>query len=90
MNPVNKAIAENRIIFFPNGRYKYTPSAQALKKIEEAKKSFNSEKAIKAHSKKIIFRNTIKEASRKIILIENELAKGKQIIRIHNKEYICK
>mgnify|MGYP003442689457 CR=1 FL=1 len=89
MNAVDIAIKEGRLSFY-NGRYKYTPTAQTQRKIEEAKKPFNSERAIEAHNKKLIFKTSVKEASRKVELIENQLAKGKQIIKIKNKEYVCK
>lgn len=89
MNAVDLAIREGRLSFH-NGRYKYIPTAQTQKRIEEAKKPFNSERAIEAHNKKLIFKASVKEASREVQLIENQLAKGKQIIKIKNKEYVCK
>ena len=89
MNAVDLAIREGRLNFH-KGRYSYTPTTQAQKKMEEAKKPFNSERAIEAHNKKLIFKTSVKEASRKVELIENQLAKGKQIIKIKNKEYVCK
>lgn len=89
MNAVDIAIKEGRLSFY-NGRYKYTPTSSTQKRIEEAKKPFNSERAIEAHNKKLIFKASVKEASRKVELIENQLAKGKQIIKIQNKEYVYK
>ena len=89
MNAVDLAIREGRLSFH-NGRYRYTPTAQTQKRIEEAKKPFNSERAIEAHNKKLIFKASVKEGLRKVELIENQLAKGKQIIKIKNKEYVCK
>jgi hypothetical protein len=89
MNPVDLAIKEGRLTFH-NGRYKYIPTAQTQKRIEEAKKPFNSGRAIESHNKKLMFRASVKEASRKVELIENQLEKGKQIIKIQNKNYVCK
>ena len=89
MNAVDLAIREGRLNFH-KGRYSYTPTTQAQKRMEEAKKPFNSERAIEAHNKKLIFKTSVKEASRKVELIENQLAKGKQIIKIQNKEYVYK
>lgn len=89
MNPIKKAIEENRLIFFPNGKYKYIPTNQALKKIEEAKKPFNSEKANKMHELKLSFRKHIwSEADRRLAKIEKYVDKG--LVKIHNKEFILK
>lgn len=88
MNPIKKAIEENRIIFFPNGKYKYIPTNQALKKIEEAKKPFNSEKANTIHEVKLMYRKNLhQETDRRLAKIEKYIDKG--LIRISNKEFIC-
>ena len=88
MNPIKKAIEENRIIFFPNGKYKYIPSTQALKKIEEAKKPFDSEKANNIHEVKLMYRKNLhQEIDRRLSKIEKYSDKG--LIRIENKQFIC-
>lgn len=89
MNAVDLAIREGRLSFH-NGKYRYIPTTQTQKIIEEAKKPFNSEKAIESHNKKLIFKASVREGLRKVELIENQLAKGKQIIKIQNKNYVCK
>ena len=90
MNAIRKAEQEGRLIFFRDGKYKYIPTKETQEKMARYKKPFDSEKAHKAHQSKLIFRNSIKEANRKIELIESQLEKGKKVVKIVNKEYICK
>lgn len=88
MNPFKKALDEGRIKFFPNGKYKYIPTTQAQKKIEEAKKPFDSKKANTIHEIKIMNRKkTWQEADRRLAKIEKFMDKG--LIKISNKQFIC-
>lgn len=88
MNPFKKALDEGRIKFFPNGKYKYIPTTQAQKKIEEAKKPFDSQRANTIHEIKIMNRKkTWQEANRRLEKIENHIDKG--LKRIQNKQFIC-
>lgn len=87
MNAVDMAIKEGRLSFY-NGRYKYTPTAQTQKRIEEAKKPFNSERANAIHEIKIMNRKKIwQEVDRRLEKIEKYVDKG--LIRISNKQFIC-
>ena len=88
MNAITLAEKEGRLTFY-NGRMRYTPTKSTQQKMIDAKKPFDSIKAHLNHSKKLIFRDSIREGLRKIELIENQLIKGKKIIRITNKNYIC-
>lgn len=87
MNPVDIAIKEGRLSFY-KGKYRYTPTAQTQKKIEELKKPFDSERANKLHDLKISNRKTWAEVDRRLEKIERYIDKG--LIRIHNKEFILK
>ena len=87
MDKVKQAIEEKRLIFFNNGSYKYVPTTQAQKKIEEVKKPFDSQRANKIHEIKIMNRKKIwQEADRRLAKIENHIDKG--LKRIQNKEFI--
>ena len=87
MDKVRQAIEEKRLIFFNNGSYKYVPTTQAQKKIEEVKKPFDSQRANKIHEIKIMNRKKIwQEADRRLAKIENHIDKG--LKRIQNKEFI--
>jgi len=87
MDKVKQAIEEKRLIFFSNGSYKYVPTTQAQKKIEEVKKPFDSQRANKIHEIKIMNRKKIwQEANRRLEKIENHIDKG--LKRIQNKEFI--
>ena len=87
MDKVRQAIEEKRLIFFSNGSYKYVPTTQAQKKIEEVKKPFDSQRANKIHEIKIMNRKKIwQEADRRLAKIENHIDKG--LKRIQNKEFI--
>lgn len=87
MNPVTKAEQEGRLIFFKNGKYKYIPSKEARERIAKAK-SFDSERANKAHDVKLSFRKHIwAESDRRLAKIEKYVDKG--LIKITNKEFIC-
>lgn len=87
MDKVKQAIEEKRLIFFSNGSYKYVPTTQAQKKIEEVKKPFDSQRANKIHEIKIMNRKKIwQEADRRLAKIENHIDKG--LKRIQNKEFI--
>ena len=87
MDNVWQAIEEKRLIFFTNGSYKYVPTTQAQKKIEEVKKPFDSQRANKIHEIKIMNRKKIwQEADRRLAKIENHIDKG--LKRIQNKEFI--
>ena len=88
MNPVDLAIREGRLSFH-NGKYRYIPTAQTQKRIEEAKKPFNSERANKIHELKLSFRKYIwSEADRRLAKIEKYVDRG--LVKIQNKEFICK
>ena len=54
------------------------------------KYSEQSQFSVFSHNKKLIFKASVREGLRKVELIENQLAKGKQIIKIQNKNYVCK
>lgn len=87
MDKIRQAIEEKRLIFFNNGKYKYIPTTQAQKKIEEVKKPFDSQRANKIHEIKIMNRKKIwQEANRRLEKIENHIDKG--LKRIQNKEFI--
>lgn len=87
MNAVDLAIREGRLSFY-KGRYRYTPTAQTQKRIEEAKKPFNSERANAIHEVKLMNRKKIwQEANQRLFKIEKYVDKG--LIRITNKEFIC-
>ena len=87
MNPVDLAIKEGRLNF-QKGRYSYTPTAQTQKRIEEAKKPFNSERANKFHEVKLINRKKLwQETDKRLAKIEKYVDKG--LVRITNKEFIC-
>ena len=87
MDKVKQAIEEKRLIFFSNGSYKYVPTTQAQKKIEEVKKPFDSQRANTIHEIKIMNRKKIwQEANRRLEKIENHIDKG--LKRIQNKEFI--
>ena len=87
MNAVDLAIREGRLSFY-KGRYKYTPTAQTQKRIEEAKKPFNSEKANAIHEIKLINRKKLwQETDKRLAKIEKYVDKG--LVRITNKEFIC-
>jgi len=87
MDKVKQAIEEKRLIFFSNGSYKYVPTTQAQKKIEEVKKPFDSQRANAIHEIKIMNRKKIwQEANRRLEKIENHIDKG--LKRIQNKEFI--
>lgn len=89
MDKVTQAIKEKRLIFFSNGRYKYIPTIQAQKKIEEAKKPFDSQKANTIHDIKIMNRKKIwQETDKRLAKIEKFM--DKNLIRISNKNFICK
>ena len=89
MDKVRQAIEEKRLIFFNNGSYKYIPTTQAQKKIEEAKKPFDSQKANIIHDIKIMNRKkTWQETYKRLAKIEKFVDKG--LIRISNKNFICK
>lgn len=86
MNGVTLAEKENRIIFFKNGSYKYEPSKEYL---EKKTKSFDSERANKAHDIKIMFRKHIwSEADRRLAKIQEYMDKG--LVKIQNKRFILK
>lgn len=85
MNGLKKAIEENRIIFFNNGRYKYVPSQEYQKQ----RSKFNSEKANRIHDLKIMYRKKIwQETDKRLHLIEKYIEKG--LRKISNKEFIFK
>lgn len=87
MNAVDLAIREGRLSFY-KGRYRYTPTAQTQKRIEEAKKPFNSEKANAIHEIKLINRKKLwQETDKRLAKIEKYVDKG--LVRITNKEFIC-
>ena len=89
MDKIKQAIEEKRLIFFNNGSYKYIPTTQAQRKIEEAKKPFDSQRANAIHEIKIMNRKkTWQEADRRLAKIEKFIDKG--LIRISNKQFICK
>jgi len=89
MDKVTQAIKEKRLIFFSDGRYKYIPTIQAQKKIEEAKKPFDSQKANTIHDIKIMNRKKIwQETDKRLAKIEKFM--DKNLIRISNKNFICK
>lgn len=88
INPVGKAEREGRLQFFRNGSYKYIPTTSTAKRIEEAKKPFNSARANSIHEVKIMNRKEIwKEADRRLAKIEKYVDKG--LIKISNKQFIC-
>ena len=88
MNPVDIAIKEGRLSFH-NGKYRYIPTAQTQKRLEEFKKPFNSERANKIHELKLSFRKHIwSEADRRLAKVEKYVDKG--LVKIQNKEFICK
>ena len=87
MNAVDLAIREGRLSFY-NGRYKYIPTAQTQKRMEEAKKPFNSERANNIHEVKLMNRKKLwQEADKRLAKIEKYVDKG--LVRITNKEFIC-
>lgn len=89
MDKVRQAIEEKRLIFFNNGKYKYIPTTQAQKKIEEAKKPFDSQKANTIHDIKIMNRKKIwQETDKRLAKIEKFM--DKNLIKISNKNFICK
>ena len=88
MTPTDIAEKEGRIKFFPNGSYKYTPSAKAQKQIENFKKPFDSEKAHLKYELKISKRKKVlQEVDRRLAKIEKYVDKG--LIKISNKQFIC-
>lgn len=87
MNAVDLAIRERRLSFY-KGRYKYTPTAQTQKRIEELKKPFDSIRANKFHEVKLINRKKLwQETDKRLAKIEKYVDKG--LVRITNKEFIC-
>ena len=89
MNAVRKAEQEGRLIFFRDGKYKYTPTKETQEKMARYKKPFDSEKANKIHELKLSFRKHIwSEVDRRLEKIERYVDKG--LIKIHNKDFILK
>ena len=87
MNAVDLAIREGRLSFY-KGKYRYTPTAQTQKKIEELKKPFNSERANAIHEIKIMNRKKLyQETDKRLAKIEKYVDKG--LIRISNNKFIC-
>ena len=87
MNAVDLAIREGRLSFY-KGRYKYTPTAQTQKRIEEFKKPFDSIRANNIHEVKLMNRKKLwQETDKRLAKIEKYVDKG--LVRITNKEFIC-
>ena len=87
MNAVDLAIREGRLNFH-KGRYSYTPTTQAQKRIEEFKKPFDSIRANNIHEVKLMNRKKLwQETDKRLAKIEKYVDKG--LVRITNKEFIC-
>lgn len=87
MNAVDLAIKEGRLNFH-KGRYSYTPTTQAQKRIEEFKKPFDSIRANNIHEVKLMNRKKLwQETDKRLAKIEKYVDKG--LVRITNKEFIC-
>ena len=87
MNAVDLAIREGRLNFH-KGRYSYTPTTQAQKRIEEFKKPFDSIRANNIHEVKLMNRKKLwQETDKRLAKIEKYVDKG--LVRITNKKFIC-
>lgn len=86
MNKIEEAIKDGRLVFYRNGSYKYVPTNRAIQKIEEHKKSFNSERAKNIHQIKIMNRKKVwKETNNQLEKIEENL---KGLVRITDQKFI--
>ena len=74
IDPVKKAIAENRLIFHRNGSYTYIPSKEYEEKYGKI--------ARERQKQKIVLRDATIVCARRLGRIANALDRGKKVVRI--------
>lgn len=75
IDPVKKAISENRLRFFRNGKYSYIPSSEYEQKYGEIAK--------RRREQKITLRDANIVCARRLGKIANAIDRGTKVVRIH-------